>query len=515
MIVAQDKEIKNKVIPFDRIESTIQLHRKNKRIVHCHGVFDVLHIGHIRHFQKAKALGDILVVSVTPDIYVNKGPNRPAFTQTLRAEMLASLDVVDFVIINKYPTAIEIIHLIKPDIYTKGIEYKDSTNDITGKIRDEQEAVEAFGGKIEFTDDITFSSSSLINQNFTPFSSAVINYLNAFKYRVKVPDILKYLDNAKQLKVAVIGEAIIDEYVFSEVLGKAGKEPVLVAKKLKAERYAGGVLAIANHLSDFVDSIDCFTMIGEKSENLKFIKSKLKSNIHLEIINKINSPTIVKRRFVENHMKQKIFEVYEINDTPLVAEQQQNLEQLLQSKLKNYDLVIVADYGHGFISGNVIKTIIDESKFLSVNVQANAGNHGFNCISKYAKADYICIAQRELALTYRCKCSSPVEYIQMLLEDKNNYKNIMVTDGRKGSVTYKSSENQYKQVPALAYKVKDRIGAGDAVLAITSLCMVQGASAEISGFIGNVVGAEAVAIMCNKHPIGKISLKKHITHLLK
>ena len=136
---------------------------EGKKIVLCHGVFDLLHIGHIRHLEQAKRLGDILVVTVTPDKYVNKGPHRPAFPEDLRAETIAALDCVDYVVINKWPTAEETIQLLKPDIYVKGAEYRDASRDYTRKIIEEEAAVKSIGGEIAFTDDITFSSSSLIN----------------------------------------------------------------------------------------------------------------------------------------------------------------------------------------------------------------------------------------------------------------------------------------------------------------------------------------------------------------
>ena len=101
-------------------EILASLRASNRKVVHCHGVFDLQHIGHIRHFQQAKKLGDILLVTVTPDKYVNKGPHRPAFTEDWRAEAIAALGCVDYVAINKWPTAVEVIKLLKPDIYAKG-----------------------------------------------------------------------------------------------------------------------------------------------------------------------------------------------------------------------------------------------------------------------------------------------------------------------------------------------------------------------------------------------------------
>lgn len=137
---------------------------KFQKIVYCHGVFDLLHIGHIKHLKKAKDLGDILVVSLTADKFVNKGPGKPVFNQSLRSEALAALDCVDYVLINEAPTAVNMIKLLKPDIYCKGKDYKNFKDDITGEIRNEVKSLKRFGGKIVFTEEITFSSSRLINR---------------------------------------------------------------------------------------------------------------------------------------------------------------------------------------------------------------------------------------------------------------------------------------------------------------------------------------------------------------
>src|SRR5262245_63288502 len=103
-------------------------------VVQAHGTFDLLHIGHVRHLQAARELGDVLVVTVTADRFVNKGPGRPAFTETLRAEMLASLQYVDLVAINPEPDAVGAIAAIKPDVYVKGQDNENAETDVTGKI---------------------------------------------------------------------------------------------------------------------------------------------------------------------------------------------------------------------------------------------------------------------------------------------------------------------------------------------------------------------------------------------
>ena len=113
----------------------IRLKAKRNKIVLCHGVFDLLHVGHINHFQEAKGFGDIVIVSVTSDKFVNKGPNRPAFNEQNRLKALAALKDIDYVVLNKFPMAVPAIREIKPDIYCKGQDYKFNKDDITGEIK--------------------------------------------------------------------------------------------------------------------------------------------------------------------------------------------------------------------------------------------------------------------------------------------------------------------------------------------------------------------------------------------
>ncbi|HLB41765.1 MAG TPA: PfkB family carbohydrate kinase [Gammaproteobacteria bacterium] len=506
-------EASQKIVTYESFKKRTSTLRDGKKVAQCHGVFDLLHIGHIKHLQYARTFCDILVVTITADCYVDKGPGRPYFTEYLRAEALAALSSVDYVIINHYSTAVEAIKAIRPDYYVKGIEYQASENDITGKILDEDEAVKSVGGQLKFTDDVVFSSSSLLNRFYSSYSPEIISYLGDLKQKYTTNYILDILNGAQKLKVLLIGEAIIDIYHFVEAIGKSGKESVLVTKYHREEVYAGGALAVANHLSSFCAKLTCLTAIGEKGEYEQFIREKLNSNVEVIFHYKKNSPTIVKRRYIEEYTSQKLFEIYEINDSYLEDDQKQEFLDTIDSQIGNYDLVIVSDYGHGLLDEDCVEKIETKAKFLAVNTQSNASNHGFNCISKYKQADYVCIAFRELQLNYRQKHTSALEQLNQLSKDYS-YKNILITLGRQGAYSYKAGEGIH-EVPAFATSIKDRVGAGDAVLAITSICVAQNVPSELIAFVGNVVGAEAVNIMGNQTYIEKISLMKHITSLLK
>ncbi len=152
-----------KILDIDDLADRVKhLKSSGRTVVHCHGCFDLMHPGHIKYFQAAKKMGDVLIVTITPDIYVDKGPDRPVFDQNLRAESIAALECVDYVAVNKWPTAEQTLRLLRPHIYVKGQEFE-QLEDGTGKIQREAEVVRQIGAELRFTHEIVFSSTKLIN----------------------------------------------------------------------------------------------------------------------------------------------------------------------------------------------------------------------------------------------------------------------------------------------------------------------------------------------------------------
>jgi rfaE bifunctional protein nucleotidyltransferase chain/domain len=489
------------------------LRKEGQKIVHCHGVFDLLHVGHLRYFQEAKAMGDVLVVTLTTDRFVNKGPHRPAFPEQLRAEVLAGLECVDFVSINPHPTAVEAIRAIKPDVYVKGPDYADKSKDLTGKIHEEEEAVRAVGGRIAFTTGEMFSSTSLINQHMSTLPPDVQAYLADFGRRHPVAEVLDYVEKAKGLKVLLVGEPIIDEYVYCEAIGKSSKEPTMVVKRLSEEKFAGGILAAANHVASFCDEVGVITQLGTENSHEAFIEGKLRPNIKRIFLHRKNSPTIVKRRLVENYFFLKLMEVYEINDAALSPEEDDAVCQALMEHVPKYDLVIVIDFGHSMLSERARKILRERAKFLAVNAQCNAGNLGHHALSKYLAVDYMTATETEVRIESRDR-HGDVKALTQEVYGKLGCKRLIVTRGKNGCLCCDPQEGLI-HIPAVAGKVVDRIGAGDAFLSVSALLAAQGAPMDVVGFAGNAAGALAVATVANREPIDRVAYFKQIESLLK
>lgn len=507
-------ESKVKILSLENIEAEAsRCHKDGKRIILCHGTFDLLHAGHIRHLQSARKEGDVLFVTVTCDKQVNKGPGRPVFPESLRADNLAALACVDFVAINDFPTAVNIIPKVRPHAYVKGSEYKNASDDLTGNILLERNAVEASGGKIIYTDDITFSSSNLLNEHFGVFNPETQEYLNEFKNKNTSNDIVKQLQSLKTLDVLVIGDAIVDEYIYTIPLGQAAKGTHLSVKYETTEKFAGGSLAVANHIAGFVNSVTLVCGLGKVNNHEDFIRSKLAPNVKPHFHYFDDAPTVLKRRFVDGDLN-KLFEVYFYNEKPNVDKLSKEVCSWLENNTDEFDMVCTPDFGNGFITPPMITELCQRSKFLVVNTQVNSGNRGYHAINRYSRADFISLNGPELRMATHNRYD-PLETLAKSVAQKTQASFFAVTLGSKGAILLDNEQNKIHKAPVLSTKVLDRVGAGDTFLSLAGICLAGKLPGEVAMFTASAAAALDVQVVCNREPINPIILFKYITTLLK
>ena len=443
--------------------------------VQAHGCFDLLHLGHIRHLQAARAAGDRLIVTVTPDRFVNKGPGRPAFSAAQRAEALRALSCVDDVRITDSPTAADAIREIKPAVFAKGPDYCEATVD-----QEERQALADVGGTLLITQTEKWSSTVLLQQHGPALPPEIEQYLARIRAQYSLDEVRGYLATARGLKVVVIGDSIVDEYQYCDTLGKAGKDPILAVQAISQECFVGGAEAIAEHARAVADHVSSLT-----------------------------GPPTAKRRFVERYPFQKLFEVYELDERAGAEAGNACADQL---QIDGADLVIVADYGHGFLTPRLIEGVIKQSAMLALNVQANAGNHGFNTIAKYERAHFISLSERELRVDARDQRTPIDTLMRNAAAERHTWFTIpiiLITRGAKGCLLYKSGSG-WSQAPALTHETVDRTGAGDAVFGVCACCAAVGMPLDLLTFIAAVVGTMAVGIVGNASYIERDALWKAI-----
>ncbi|MCM0754525.1 PfkB family carbohydrate kinase [Desulfovibrio aminophilus] len=503
----------SKILTLGRLVEALKPLRESRRIVLCHGCFDLLHIGHIRYLRQARAMGDMLVVTISPDRFVDKGPHRPAFTEALRAEAIASLDCVDYVAINEFPTAEETLRLVRPNVYCKGSDFKDAQSDPTGKLQAEERVAHEVGAEMAFSKDVVFSSTNLINRFLSSFPEEVQDYLGLFRRRYSEADVQGVLDAMRKLKVLVIGDTILDDYHYCSVIGSSSKEPVLALKHGSSDLFAGGVLAVANHLSSYVADVRLFSVMGELGGREGFIRESLAPSVRPHLALHRGAPTIEKRRYLEGYTFNKLLEIYHMDDSGLPADDDAEFVAALEAEAADYDLVIAADFGHGTISPAMRRMLERKARFLAVNTQANAGNRGYHTIGRYQRADYVSLAEPEMRLEDR-DLSGPLMPLMLQAAERLGCRSLAVTRGKRGCMVF-TPGGGFVEVPAFATKVVDRIGSGDAFFSVTALAAALNAPAEIIALLGNVVGGLAVGVIGNKKAIDRQSTQKYLTSLLK
>jgi rfaE bifunctional protein nucleotidyltransferase chain/domain len=487
---------------------------QGRTVALCHGVFDLVHLGHVRHIQAARSEGDVVMVTVTADRYVNKGPGRPIFPENMRAEMLASLGNVDWVGINHTSSAEPVLDTIRPDIYVKGSDYENPEDDITGKIKSERDAVERHGGRIVFTRDVTFSSSSLVNRYFDIYDPPLRDYLQQVRESGGADRLLRLIDSVQNMHVVLVGDTIIDEYQYVSALGKPSKENIVATLFKSREQFAGGVLAAANHVASFCKSVEIVTVLGGDDYPEEFIRAHLRPNVKLTPIRAEGRPTTRKLRYVELGYLHKLFEVYTMNDTPFGESERAEIDRVTSERVRGADVVIATDFGHGMIAQSTITALAENSKFLAVNAQSNGGNFGYNLITKYPRADYISIDAPEARLATSDKFSDIAAVIEKQLHGRIDCDNIIVTHGSFGCYPF-SRKTGVSRVPAFTKTVVDTVGAGDAFLTITAPLVAAGGDIRDVAFIGNAAGAIKVGIVGHRNSVEKVPLVKFVTALLK
>ncbi len=511
----QGRTARDKIRTLEELKEIAEkLQAEGRSVALCHGVFDLVHLGHVRHVEEAGTYGDVLMVTLTADAYVNKGPGRPIFPERMRAEMMAAMACVDYVGINYTPTAETVLDTIRPNVYVKGADYENPEDDVTGKIAAERDCVERHGGRVVFTHDITFSSSSLINRYLDVYDPPVRDFLDRLRGEGGLDALLDLLDRIRNFRVLVIGDTIVDEYQYVNPLGKSAKENIIATQFKEREVFIGGACATANHIAGFCDEVELVSMIGDTDSYESEIRASFRDNVKAEIIQAPGRPTTRKCRFVDPGYLRKLFEVYFMDDTPLPKDIREHIDGMIAEKAADFDLVVINDFGHGLIAPSTIEALRRTARFIAVNAQANAGNFGFNLITKYAKADYVCIDAPEARLAVGEKFSDIRRIVSKSLPSRIDCDRFIVTHGKHGCYAYARGRDVV-MVPAFTKTVVDTVGAGDAFFAVTAPLVAAGGDITHVATIGNAVGSIKVGIVGHRSAVDKVPVVKYLTALMK
>ena len=469
--------------------------RDGQIIVHCHGVFDLFHPGHLEHLRLAKKLGDILVVTITPDKYVDKGPNRPVFNHNVRTSVLSALEMVDFVSVNTGKSAVSAILGLRPDIFVKGTEYQ-NLNDLSGFIRDEKIAVESIGGRIEFVSGEIFSSSNLLNQYFNIFSDSVSPYLGLLQSQFSFQSIISNLESIRDKKILVVGDNIFHEYFLCHADAAISPDSSAInACLVGKEKKIAGAGAIANFISQYCEQVTFLTHVNNTRDEEFLVEDLLNNNVLLHRIIS-EDPSLNVEQFFHTS-RTKLFHLSIRNNNRISDPVKDQILKFLRDNSRKYDAVFVADLGYNFIDLDIASEISTLPCFTAVHTQTRLPNVCANSARKYNTVDFICLNETEIRTEYQDDITSLDTLMKTLSEDIS-CPSVSITLGAVGAKIWNKSTGITKS-PALTTEVIDTIGAKEGFFSIAGLSAMSGANSELINFLGNVAGS----MMVRSHGFGE------------
>ena len=497
---------------------------EGRRVVQCHGCFDIVHPGHIRHLRFAKAQGDVLLVTITGDASVAKGDGRPLIPEELRAENLAELDCVDWVYIEPRPTAAELLGEVQPDVFIKGREYETNADP---RFAAERETVERHGGRVVFSSgDIVFSSTALIEQlsgSVDPFHKRLAHLLHQPELSART--LMDLVPTFRGKRVVVVGETIIDTYVMCDRAEVAGESPMLTLRPLEQRRFDGGAAIVARHAAAMGAEATLVTALPPGDEAERFRRRLAGEGV--EVLGLPIAGTIAeKQRFLVG--QQKMMKLDVVDRLVLDASQQRRLTELaVEAAGDGCDVGIIADFGLGLLSPVAARELSRALRPLAGVLAGDVSGSRASLLS-LADMDIIFPSERELRDAIG-KHDEGLPAVAWSLMEQTHAKAAIVTLGADGLVAFDrlTRENNgnnsaddaswhrrlhSEHVPALAPWALDALGCGDTMLAATTLALASNASLVQASFIGAVAASRQAQRLGNV-PVTATDLRQGIARV--
>lgn len=495
-----------------------ELAASGKRLVQCHGCFDIVHPGHIRHLRQARTLGDLLLVSITADREIAKGTGRPLIPQELRAENLAALDCVDLVYVEERPTASELLEEVRPDVYVKGKEYEHNQDP---RFQAERAAVERHGGRVVFSSgDVVFSSTALIaamEQSVDPYHARLLELTR--QPELSGESLFPLVSSFRGKRVVVVGETILDTYVLCDRPDVAGESPVLTLRPLEARHYDGGAAVVARHAAAMGARTVLVTALPDSSDAWALRKRLLAEGIEVRSIPS-RAPIPEKQRFLVG--SQKVMKVDLVEPIVLDASQQDALQDLARREADGADAAIITDFGLGLFTPTTLSRLCTALRPLVRVLAGDVSGKRSNLRSMH-DMDLVCPSELELReATRQLGEGLPAVAWEFLEETRNRA--AIVTLGSDGLIAfgrYPDSEARptewrprlsSQHVPALCPLAIDPLGCGDSLLTAAALALASGGSLLAAGFLGACAAAVQVQRLGNS-PISATDLRHAVVRV--
>ncbi len=509
----------HKILSLAEAEASVRAaQRGGKTVALCHGCFDIVHPGHVRHLQHAAKLGDRLLVTISGDSMVDKGTGRPLIPQELRAESLAALDCVDWVAVNPEPTAADLLHIIRPDIYVKGREYEHNRDP---RFQAEKHVVESYGGRVVFSSgDVVFSSTALINameQTVDPAHSRLRQLIA--QQEIDVASVDQFINSFRGKRVVVVGETIIDTYVMCNRPEVAGEAPLMTLRPVEYRSFDGGAAIIAKHLAAMGARPTMITALPSTPETAALRQRLARLGIETQAIEHAG-PLIEKQRFNVGSIKVMKLDLGE--PITLDATGQSQLKRMVQEAANQSEAVIIADFGQGLFTDAFMTEMCELLRPCTDLLVGDVSGRRSNLRSMHGM-DLLCPSELEIREALHDYDEGLTAVVWRLLHATNT-RSAIITLGADGLIAFDRAPGAEadaddwqtrltaEHVPALVPYAIDQLGCGDALLAAATLTRVCGGSLTLAALLG-AVAAAAQSQQLGNAVIGAVDLRKGIRRL--
>ncbi len=457
---------------------------REDKVIMCHGVFDVVHPGHVRHLLYCKSKASVLIASLTADRFIDKGKYRPHVPQELRAVNLAAFEMVDYVVIDDSPTPLKNMDFIRPDYFAKGYEYN-ASGEMNPKTREEADLVESYGGEILFTPgDIVYSSTSLID--LAPPAIKVEKLLAHMESEgITFDSLRRCLDQMPDKRVLVLGDTIVDSYTHCAMVGGQTKTPTISVLFEKRTDFIGGAAVVAKHMRAAGAEVVFATVLGDDAHKDFVLDGLDEFGVECRAVIDSTRPTVNKNAIVSGGyrlLKVDTLDNSSISDSVL----DQLTETVANEKVA---AVVYADYRHGIFNRRTIPRLIEAIPGGVYRVADSQVASRWGNITEFKGFDLITPNEREARFALADQ-DSGVRPLASALYDEAQCKFLILKLSERGVLACRSADHEALDsifvVDTFAEHVVDAVGAGDALLAYATLAILTSGNEAVATILGNI-----------------------------
>jgi len=450
------------------------------RVVFVSGNFFVVHAGHIRLLRFAADCGDAIVVGVHDAQPTPGYPHPEARAAALRELGLASEVVVLKEGLEKY------LRELRPAIIVKGKEWESITNPEAEWLSDWQGQLIFAAGESTYSNSLPAVRDNRVRSEHWVRPSEYIR-----RHGCQGDAMRGVIARFAALKVVVVGDMIVDEYVHCEALGMSREDPTIVLSPQSTECFVGGAGIVAAHASALGAQVSFLSVVGH-DEGGRFAAARLQTyGVQAELLVDSSRPTTLKQRFRASG--QTMMRVSNLRQHEISLELQAQIRESIAAKIDAADVVLLSDFNYGCLPQPLVALLIERARAGHALVAADSQSSSqLGDISRFRGAHLLTPTEHEARIALRDHASG-LHQIGFHLRDLAEVQTVFLTLGEAGVMVVGSERSERaivtETLPALNPEPRDVSGAGDSMLTTASLAMASGASAFQAAYLGSLAAA--------------------------